>query len=43
MGGMGPKFIGVVKTATKRHPMAILSGLKLSRRGERVSQSCDIN
>jgi hypothetical protein len=43
MGGMGLKFIGVVKTATKRYPMAILSGRELSRRGERVSLSCDIN
>jgi hypothetical protein len=33
MGGMGLKFIGVVKTATKRHPMALLSGRELSRRG----------
>jgi Transposase IS4 len=38
MGGIGLKFIGVVKTATKRHPTAIHSG-----RGERVSLSCDIN
>jgi hypothetical protein len=36
MGGMGLNFIGVVKTATKWHPMAILSGRELSRHGERV-------
>jgi Transposase IS4 len=37
MGGLGLKFIGVVKTATKTYPMAILSGCELSHRGERVS------
>jgi hypothetical protein len=37
MGGLGLKFIGVVKTATKRYPMAILSGRELFHRGERVS------
>jgi hypothetical protein len=43
MGGMGLKFIGVVKTVTKRYPMGILFGRELSRREERVSQSCEIN
>jgi Transposase IS4 len=43
MGGTGLKFIGVVKTATKRHPMVILSGRELPLRRERVSTSCDIN
>jgi Transposase IS4 len=37
MGGMCLKFIGVVKTAMKRYPMAILSGRELSHRVERVS------
>jgi hypothetical protein len=43
MGGMGLKFIVVVKTAMKMHPMAILSGRELSRHWERVSLSCNIN
>jgi hypothetical protein len=37
MGGMGHEFIGVLKTATKRCPMAILSGHELSRHGEQVA------
>jgi kynureninase len=43
MGGMGLKFIGVVKAATKRYPMDILTGHELSRRGEQVSLSCELN
>lgn len=34
---MGLKFIGVVKTATKKFPMSYLSSQELSERGQKVT------
>lgn len=44
MKRLGLRFIGVVKTATKRFPQAYLSGLELQQRGDRkalISKSAD--